>query len=404
MLWLIFALIAFKIATAALGFSWFKYWRQHAGKYEESGYTPPASSWGAEVLFYLFARALVFVTVGRVDLIHGRLLRGQAGTYEFEQDLQGGIGDLPGRTVFLSNHQMQPDFAMLRHGAGRHFRMLTSADELKDLPEKAGYLPCLLRKIFAVGSAASGVISVGFKNKDDGQKAQSACIAALASNYTRLSRPQLVLLLVFWLLLALTAILSGHAYLAVGALVLSGLVGCLPGSQPALGIFPEGSLFPDNPELSEHFRPGAFRIAKAVAERSGEPVQIVPMAIYYKRDEKDAGWSQRFFAKLRSNYRGKRHPRCYPEFKLDADKLPEHEREQVLARREQLMDEYRNSTMQLYGAVVVRGDPVLINELPDDPIAAMQDLRDRVAALYQVAKSHTALSSMAKGQTEETAH
>lgn len=398
MLWAILALIGLKIATAVLGFTWFKYWRQHAGKYEESGYTPPASSWGAELLFYLFARALAFVTVGRVDVIHGRLRRGQAGSYEFEQDLQG-TGDLPGRTIFLSNHQMQPDFAMLRHGAGRHFRMLTSAEELKDLPEKAGYLPCLVRKIFGVGSAASGVISVGFKNKDDGQKAQSACIAALASNYTRLAKPQLASLLVFWLVLALAAIVSGHAYLAIGTLVLSGLVGCLPGSEPALGIFPEGSLLPDNPELSEHFRPGAYRIAKAVAESTGEPVQIVPMAIFYKRDENDAGWSQRFLAKLRSNYRGKRHPRWYPEFKLDADKLPEHEREQVLARREQLMAEYKNSTVQLYGAVVVRGDPVLVNELPEDPIEAMQNLRDRVAALYQAAKSQSAVGALPVAQS-----
>lgn len=232
-----------------------------------------------------------------------------------------------GRVIFAANHQLPCDFAMLRRAANRHFRMLTAADQLKG---PIGFL-----------GAWMGVISVAFKQKSDGAAAEAACIKAVAEN------------------------------------------------EGALGIFPEGALLPDNPNLSENFRPGAVRIARAAALASGSPVQIVPIAIFYKHDRKQADWTHRFFGRFRSTFLGTRNPRNFdPIFKESLEGKSETEVAQIEAIREAKLRGYRKSHVTNYGGVVVVGEPIDIRDLPEDPIEAIGKIRDAVAALLVEAKKH----------------
>lgn len=368
----LYAGVAIACAAAFLG-CWYKYWHAHALRYEESGYTPPPTSLMAELLFYAFSRAYAFVTVGPVKTLLGTLEEVD-GKFVFRRK----ESECDGRLVFVANHSFQPDFAMVRHAAGRHFRTMTSVNEL------LGGTP------FAVGSAATGVISVGFdKSKNDGARAMQASVDALAADYFRIERSLALTLLLGSFAAALVAIHFGSLIGIALALLTFLFAACSPSSEQGFTIFPTGSLLPDDPNFDEHWRPGHIKIAEGVGLRKGDGnVKIVPMAIFYIRDKKRAHWSQRFLGKQRSTFHMLRRPFSDAVFKLsdvELAALPESERDEILRQREEKVSAWKKSRAPLFGAVVVRGNAVSRSELPDDDIAAANEMRRRVMALYEVA-------------------
>ena len=290
-------------------YRWYSYWSYHARKFSQSGYMAPKTTWAGKVFMNLSTRLLTFLTVGPVKVVNGHK------------------SPKSGRTVYIGNHQMPCDFAMLRRGAGRHFRTLTSAKELKGF--------------FGVLGAWSGVISIAFKEKADRAAAQDSCVLTVTEEN-----------------------------------------GCL-------GIFPEGNLLPDNPELNERWLPGAVRIARAAsANAGGAPVNIVPIALYYEQDPQKASWSQRFLK--RNKWLGKRDPRNWdPVFKLDLEKMGADEKARVEKERAEKLKEYYRSHVTLYGGVVVVGDPIEVSTLPSNEDEASSVLRDKVRELLAEAKKHS---------------
>lgn len=286
---------------------WYSFWKKHAVKFAESGYTPPKAGRISEFFFAAACRFVTFVTVGKVRVIRSSKVPKK------------------GRIIFAANHQIPCDFAMVRRGSGRHFRMLTAADQLGGN--------------FGVISAWFGVISVAFKEKSDGAAAELACTNAVAEE------------------------------------------------DGALGIFPQGALLPDNVLNKSEFRPGCVRMAVKACLSSGEDVQIVPIAIHYIRDPKRAGWTHRFLKRYRSLFLGMRNPKNWDaDFKVDESKLTERERKELLARREVKLTEYRRSRVTNYGGVVVVGDPISICSLPQDPLEAIEVIRVEMARLLEIAK------------------
>lgn len=229
--------------------------------------------------------------------------------------------------IYAANHQVPCDFAMMRAGSGSHLRMLTDSNQL------GGFMGVL--------SAWFGVISVGFKAKTDGAAAEAACGKAVAED------------------------------------------------GGALGIFPQGGLIPENVLNQKEFRPGCIRMARAAAAESGEPVFIVPMAIYYERDPKKAGFSHRFLGKTRSMFRGLRNPKGWgdPDFKVKLEDLDAHERAAVEARRKAKMDAYNKSKVTAYGGTVVVGKPINVQDLPADQFEAIEVIRLEIARLLEKAKA-----------------
>ena len=337
---------------------WYFFWNSHAKQFQTSGYVPPASSWFGQFGMIAFAYLLTFLTVGKVKVI--------------------GKKNAPkkGRVIFAANHQLPCDFAMVRRGSGRHFRMLTAADQL------GGF--------FGLLSAAGGVISVAFKNKaTDGALAQEGCVKALSHKGFRIP---FKLALVLWATALAGFVVSmqngsdlGEILAIVGALF---VLGC-PGSKPALGIFPQGSLLPDDPELTEIFRPGAIKMARDAALASGESVKIVPLAIHYRKDPAKADWTHKYLKGMRSMFIGVRSPKTWnPLFKLNLDDLPESERERVKAERKEILRAYARAKTTNYGGVVVVGEPIDAATLPEDPIAAITIIKEKIAALLDEARKH----------------
>lgn len=295
---------------------WFRYWKLHADRFSQSGYVPPATSVFGKFWFGVASRFLVFMTVGRVQVIRRAALP---------------AGD--NSVIFVSNHQFPSDFALLRLGAGRHFRMLTSSDELKGF--------------FGVIAAFLGVISVAFRSKTDGRDAEEAC-----------------------------------------SLTVSGFRG-------SLGIFAEGSLLPGSRLRKKEWRPGVVRIARKAAElqrlhrRDTGPVLIVPMALHYRHDAMFADWTHTFLSRTRSMWLGMRNPKSWdPLFKEDLTKLGDAERAEVERLRETKLKAYRRSHVTNYGAVVVVGEPIDVRLLPEDPLAAVEVIRGKVADLLLQAQRY----------------
>lgn len=288
---------------------WYKRWAPHAKRFAEGGYVPPLTGPG-KAAYKVAAWLLTALSVGPVKVI--------------------GKKNAPktGKVVFAANHQFPCDFAMVRRGSGRHFRMLTDAAQL------TGF--------FGVLSAWMGIISVRFKEKSDGQVAQAAC----------------------------TRVLTEEA-------------------NGAVGIFPEGSLLPDNPGMSEMYRPGAVRMALEAAAATGEPVVIVPMAIHYERDINRATFVQRLRAKLRFiTFPATRNPRVWnPVMKTPTDGLNEAELADLKRRKAEIMKAHNDNHATIYRGVVVLGEPIDSRTLPADPIKAIEQIKARVIELLAQAKA-----------------
>lgn len=362
-------------ATAIFLTAWYQRWKRHAMRYSESGYTPPPTAFMVELIFSFFCRLYAFLTVGPVTTASGVLEATGDGKFVFRTSPR----DETGRLIFIANHQVPADFAMVRHVSNRHFRTMTSANELEG------------GKPMAVGSAATGVISVGFANKEDGAKATRASIKALGADYFRIE-PSLARFLLVGSFIAGAIALYCGAYIALaGAALLFVFASCMPSSEQGFTIFPQGALLPDDPNFDENFRPGAVRIAEAVAATKGDAnVKIVPIAIYLKRDKKKQHWSHRYLRKMRSSFFALRRPTTHSIFKIgdaELNAMSQDARSAIITEREALMSAYKKSRGPIYGAVVVRGNAIARSELPAGDIEASNALRERVRALYEVAAS-----------------
>lgn len=344
------------LVLAALGvLNWYKFWMNEAGK--PSGYLPPATSWFAKFMFLVGCKVVAFLTVGPVKVI--------------------GKAPASGRVVFLANHQVPSDFAMLRLGAGRHYRALGSKAQFP------GFIGAL--------AAWAGVFTVTYATKEERAAAEAACVQSLARKRqaTDLSAPLVLALLAVLASVFLFLVLHGAYLASLSALVLTALLGASKGGDPVLGIAPQGALMPDNVLKAEEFRAGGVRIARAVAEQCREPVLVVPVAIHYKRDPKDRHWTHRFLKKTRSLFLGMRNPKWFdPLFKTELADYPEACRKAVEALRAAKMAAYKRSHVTSYGGVVLVGEAIDASTLPADPKEAIELVRLIIADMLEKARLH----------------
>lgn len=186
-----------------------------------------------------------------------------------------------GRLLVTPNHSFQLDFAMVRRGTGHSFRYMTDANELRGWRGVLG--------------AWSGAFPV---QAGAGDAAFKAAVRALG-----IDPDSLVL------------------------------------------IFPQGKLVRDNVLRKEDFRYGAARIIRQThEEHPGEPMAILPVAIYYKRSPQDRHWTHFIFAPLR-----------------------------------------RMFSITNYGGVVVIGEPIPVESLPADPAEATEVIRIEIQKLLDEA-------------------
>lgn len=335
----------------------YRYWSMQAKRLQTSGHRAPDTSALAKLVFAGACKLIAFLTVGPVKVI--------------------GKENSPrqGRVLFVANHQVPVDFALLAAAAGRHYRALGDAAQFHGF---LGVLACWV-----------GIISVKFNTKADRAAGEAACVAFLSSKVSGLSLTQAILAATLFVLAALTALLAFSAPYAALAL---GLAACillsLSGGDPALAIAPQGALLPDNVLRKEEFRAGAVRVARAAAAASGEPVLIVPVAIYYKRDLKDRHWTHRFLKRFRSLFPSMRNPRHFdPLFKLSTEGLDKDKRAELELAQARAIEAYKNSCAPIYGGVAVVGAAIDSSLLPEDPLEAIEVIRLKIVELLKVAES-----------------
>lgn len=336
---------------------WYFLWRAEARQLQSSGYVPPATSWIAKLFYAGISHLVAFLTVGPVTVV-------------------GKKNNLTsGRVVYVGNHQVPADFAVLYKAVGRHYRALGDAAQF---PGFKGLLAAWL-----------GVISVTYQSKEARAAGEAASVKVMAGSPPGPRFWTMVFLQVLMLGFVLLSLSFGHSLPALLAVALSFLLASSAGGEPALTIAPQGALMPDNELRKEEFRAGAVRIARAAADRCGEPVHIVPVAIYYKRDPKDAHWSHRYLKRTRSLFLGMRNPKHWdPLFKIDLDSLSAGKRSEVEKQRAEKLAAYKNSHFTIYGAVAVVGEPINPIQLPQDPCAAIEMVRVEIAHLLEMAKKH----------------
>ncbi len=338
---------------------WYFYWRYHAGKLQTSGHVVPDTSAFAKLMYCGAARLVGFLTIGPIKVV--------------------GKENAPrkGRVVVVANHQIPADFAMVRSATGRHFRALGDAAQF------TGF--------FGVLAAWIGIVTVTFKTKAERAAGQSASVKVLAMRKCGLRMRTAVAawLGIIGFGLATFLFCIGSELLALASFFASCFTLSLPGDDIAFAIAPQGALMPDNQLKKEEFRAGAIRVARDAAQESGEPVSILPLAIHYRRDPKEAHWSQKLFNRTRSLFLGMRNPRHWdPLFKLDLDALSPSERADVVAKREAALAAYRHSQITIYGGVVVVGEPIAVGSLPSDELEAIDQVRLKIAELLELAKRY----------------
>lgn len=353
--WLVLGAAA---AIAGLAY-WYQFWISQSRLLKQSGYIPPATSWFAKLFFNFSAVLMNFLTVGPVKVI--------------------GRENSPkkGPVIYVANHQVPSDFAMVRRASGRHYRALGSAEQFPGF--------------FGALAAWIGVFCVTYKTREERQAGEAACIkvACACANAMAISCKTATLLTVILAASSLVFVWDGNGLAALASLVLICMVGASKGGDPALAVAPQGALLPDNELRKDEFRPGVVRVARAVQERTGQAVKIVPMAIHYKRDAKDAHWTHRFLKKTRSMFLGMRNPRYWdPLFKIDAAALPAAERSELERQRAAKLEAYKHSHITSYGGVVVVGEPFDVYSLPADPLDAIEEIRLKIARLLEEAKKH----------------
>jgi 1-acyl-sn-glycerol-3-phosphate acyltransferase len=136
-------------------------------------------------------------------------------------------------------------------------------------------------------------------------------------------------------------------------------------------LFPQGMLVYSGDTSSKTFRTGASRMLTQAASSIGDdPLYALPVAIRYKTDKREATWLQRLLYPL-----GLKFVRTfrYSEKELGADGQP--------VIKENGKPSYVKKSMVLYGAYVSIGKPIAYKDLPSDPRAAIECVRQSIETM-----------------------
>jgi len=217
-----------------------------------------------------------------------------------------------GRALILPNHQFALDFAVVGKSTPFSFRQVAKAKEVKN--------PIM-------GALAAWIGTVGVQV--EGGKSQGG---------------------------------GGQAVIDAGAKILANSSGA------RMLLFPQGKLVFDNKLVVEDFRTGATRILNAtVAMVGNEGLFVLPMAVHYKRDPKDATRFHRFM-----NAIGFKNFRRWRDFELVAN--ADGSKTKV------------NRTFITYGATVAIGKPIAMKDLSTDPRAAINTIAAEIQKLLTIAE------------------
>ncbi len=194
-----------------------------------------------------------------------------------------------GRLLIAPNHQYQFDFAVVTHALPYHMRYMAKTTELRGA-----------RGVVGAWTGAFGVDATG---PGGGEAVVQASVKVLASE-----------------------------------------------PDSALLIFPQGKLVQDNVLRQDEFKTGAARMLhQTAAVIDGQPLSILPVAVYYKRDAKDATFLHKLLM------------RCgFKNFRCAFQK--------------------RN-----FGANVAVGEPIAVESLPADAHEATEVVRARIQELLDKA-------------------
>ncbi len=217
-----------------------------------------------------------------------------------------------GRALILPNHQFALDFAVVGKSTPFSFRQVAKAKEVKN--------PIM-------GALAAWIGTVGVQV--EGGKSQGG---------------------------------GGQAVIDAGAKILANSSGA------RMLLFPQGKLVFDNKIVVDDFRTGATRILNAtVAMVGNEGLFVLPMAVYYKRDPKDATRFHRFM-----NAIGFKNFRRWRDFELVVN--ADGSKTKV------------NRTFITYGATVAIGKPIAMKDLSTDPRAAINTIAAEIQKLLTIAE------------------
>ncbi|MCC7528903.1 MAG: 1-acyl-sn-glycerol-3-phosphate acyltransferase [Candidatus Melainabacteria bacterium] len=218
-----------------------------------------------------------------------------------------------GRLLIAPNHTFQMDFAVTRTALPCHYTQIAKQAEVQGA-----------RAIIAawVGTIAAKV------EGGTAKPGQGAAVVKAAASY-----------------------LASHAH-------------------TRLLLFPQGKLVYDNVLRPEDFRTGAARSLALAVEQlgSGEKVALLPVAIDYKRDPKNASYFHRFVKLLARVIPPLGKFRSWADVTRNADGT-------------KTVTKFRN-----YGAVVVIGEPIPFASLPQDPHECSQFMRAKIQELLDQAE------------------
>ncbi len=218
-----------------------------------------------------------------------------------------------GRGLILPNHQFALDFAVVGQSTPFSFRQVAKAKEVKN--------PIM-------GALAAWIGTVGVQV--EGGKSQGG---------------------------------GGQAVIDAGAKILANSSGA------RMLLFPQGKLVFDNKLVVDDFRTGATRILNAtVAMVGNDGLFVLPMAVHYKRDRKDATRFHRFINAI--GFKGFRRWKDF-ELVINAD------------GSKTKVDRIYTT----YGATVAIGKPIAMKDLSTDPRQAINTIAGEIQKLLTLAEN-----------------
>ncbi len=198
---------------------------------------------------------------------------------------------------------------------------------------------------------------------------------ALPCHYTQIAKQAEVqggrALIAAWVGTIAAKVEGGTAKPGQGAAVVKAAAAYLAShARTRLLLFPQGKLVYDNVLRPEDFRTGAARSLALAVEQLGtdENVALLPVAIDYERDPKNASYFQRFIGAL---------ARVIPalgKFRSWADVTRNPDGSKTVTK-------FRN-----YGATVVIGEPIPFSSLPSNPHECSQVMRAKIQELLDQAE------------------
>jgi 1-acyl-sn-glycerol-3-phosphate acyltransferase len=218
-----------------------------------------------------------------------------------------------GRALVLPNHQFALDFAVVGKAIPFSYRQVAKAKELRPI----------IRGTLAAWAGIVGVQVEGGKSQEGG---------------------------------------GGQAVIDTGARIINASKGA------RLLLFPQGKLVFSNKISNDDFRTGAIRMVNGAAELGGDDqLYVLPVAVHYKRDRKDASAVHRFM-----NAIGFKNFRRWKDFEL----VPNADGTKTKVDR----------IFTTYGATVVIGKPMAAKDLPKDPRAATNAVAAEIQRLLTIAE------------------